>query len=79
MITMEHYRRSSEAILGAADPADHVGVTICLDAGAKALLAGGHEIAGAMLDEAACRAGIIDSRNLGELHRKRLEGTRTAP
>lgn len=76
MITAEHFKRSRQAILAAADPADQYGVTICLDAGAKALLAGDHETAGAMLDEASARAGIINSAKLARLHEARLAGAR---
>jgi hypothetical protein len=76
VITAEHFKRSSKAILAVTEPADRYGVTICLDTGAKALLAGDHETAGAMLDEAAARAGIIDAGKLAELHLGRLAGTR---
>lgn len=76
MITAEDFTRAGEAILAAAEPCDRYGVTVCLDAGAKALLAGDHETAGAMLDEAAARAGIIDGVKLAELHSARLAGAR---
>jgi hypothetical protein len=74
------YADASEAILGTIDPDDgatRLGVTICLAAGTEALANGNHDIAGAMLDEAAARAGMISDEQLRHLHRARLAGSRS--
>ena len=75
--TIEHYTRSGEAILTVTDPADQFGVTLCLAAGTQALGRGEQDVAGAMLDEAAARAGIITAEQLRHLHRARLAGSRS--
>lgn len=76
MITAEQFTRSGNAILAAADEAGRPGVSLCLNAGTAALADGNHDIAGAMLDEAAARAGIIGTAKLAQLHQDRLTGNR---
>ena len=71
------YAHASDAILNVTDPADRFGVTICLTTGTEALSEGKPDIAGAMLDEAAARAGIITDEKLRVLHRARLAGSRS--
>ena len=71
------YAHASDAILTVTDPADLAGVLICLAAGTEALERDDQDVAGAMLDEAAARAGIITAEQLRHLHRARLAGSRS--
>jgi hypothetical protein len=71
------YATASHAILAVTDPADRFGTKICLATGTKALSEGDQDVASAMLDEAAHRAGIISSEQFRHLHRARLAGSRS--
>lgn len=77
-ITAGHFERSATAILATAEPADRTGTQITLDAARKAHADGDHDLAGALLDEAACRAHIIGHAKHRELFAARLAGRRTA-
>jgi hypothetical protein len=71
------YATASDAILNVTDEKDLTGVRIHLATGTQALSEGKPDIAGAMLDEAAARAGIITDEKLRILHRARLAGSRS--
>ena len=71
------YAHASNAILAVTDPADRFGTKICLATGTEALREGKPDVASAMLDEAAHRAGIITDEQLRVLHRARLAGSRS--
>jgi len=76
-MNITQYTTACGAIRSVTGPADALGVTICIDAGITALANGDQDVASAMLDEAAARAGMISDEKLRVLHRARLAGSRS--
>jgi hypothetical protein len=74
--TAEQFERDAAAILAVTAPEDQFGTSLCINAARTAASRGDYDTAGALLDEACTRAGIIGHDKLAQLHCARLEGTR---